>query len=136
MSAWIVSKEHIDRMMAFALEEGLSVFPTEDIHYNHRLDMALDSQATTVGDILWKQNYRSVDHRYRENNLYPGYTYTPPKTKAKGPGEVAKLIACLGYQSCETDDWEKTIARRILLDFADILIRYLPGYEEAPWGAE
>jgi hypothetical protein len=46
---------------------------------------------------------------------------------------ILKMCACLAYQSCETDDWDKTKAYELLQMIKDAAIRKLPGYEDAPW---
>ena len=47
---------------------------------------------------------------------------------------VLKSIACLRYQSCETEDWEQSKAARWLEELRELAIDHLPGYEAAPWG--
>jgi hypothetical protein len=44
-----------------------------------------------------------------------------------------KMLDCLEYQSCESDDWETTQAYRLQQAMRRAAIRALPGYESAQW---
>lgn len=139
MSAWIVSKGHIDRMVSTALAWEL-------ISVEH---------ATAIGRTLWVENLKSVAERYpddksgersgsgetdKEIKSYEFTAEVPPLT----PVEMMKAIHCLDYQSCEHDGWPESVACKLLTEFiAEVLARTgstidqssrLPGYDEAPWG--
>jgi hypothetical protein len=85
------------------------------------------------------ENARSVQHRYRQpteaveipSALIARYLLQPIAAAA-----LLKAIDCLDYQSCETDDWERTPAYRHLSRLESIAKRALPGYESAPWGID
>lgn len=47
--------------------------------------------------------------------------------------ELLSLISCLEYQSCETDDYGKSLACRQLEWLRGAIIRTLPGYDKAPY---
>lgn len=100
---------------------------------------------TELGQNLLKENYRSVEHRYNDESedtwkMYkykdPGHTITHNEKhyNSTDPMMVLKLISCLEYQSCETDDWRETPAYKILKGIENRLISALPGYDDAPWG--
>lgn len=94
-----------------------------------------------------RENIRSVTHRYPddEDGERPGpamldaelieaartaaVTYKNTLTHA----EIFKLCSCLDYQSCESPDWTKTLAYKMLASLKEDLIRTLPGYDEADW---
>lgn len=127
MSAWIVSKKHIDVLVAAALGmEGV--------------------EPNALGKMLWEENHKSINYRYSEKNAAPAYEFEVPTTVELTPGLIAKQIACYEYQSCEHLGWEDSKARKFCEDLkrslvpnrveADDAIRKLPGYEEAPWGID
>jgi hypothetical protein len=116
MSAWIVSKEHIDLMVAAALKvrmEGLS--------------------RDALGQMLWDANYKSINARYRKFEDAPEYRFDA------GPREInvvsaLKQIDCYEYQTCEFDGWKDSKAFEFCQSLRAALIGELPGYDDAPWG--
>ena len=105
MSAWIVSKQHIDYLVTAMAQYG-----------------TLDSNAHYVGQKLWQENVNSVAHRYPDDTPAerPGpvckhgvrpstYKHTPYK-KAIDPITLLKQIGCYEYQSCEHDGWQASWA--------------------------
>lgn len=96
--------------------------------------------ATFYARILDEENARSVNYRYAHNSdaqtEATDITITPREMMAPQPSAVVllKQCDCLEYQSCETDDWEKSAAFTLLDCIRRALIRRLPGYEKAPWG--
>lgn len=126
MSAWIVTKEHIDLLVAAA--EGMD-----------------GVEPDALGQMLWEENHKSVNYRYGEKRKTPRYKFTPRPNKAISPVVVLKQIACLGYQSCEHASWDNSKAAMFLTNLtAKMLtkltplshdeVRELPEYEAAPWG--
>src|SRR3989304_3286724 len=100
MSAWIVSKEHIDVMIATGMQYGRhgwqgnlnwSVREEGDGPTAYR-ELTYES-ADEIGRMLWNENVRSIEARYpdtAESGDYPGpvsfdpeqadeYVYTPPR---------------------------------------------------------
>jgi hypothetical protein len=49
------------------------------------------------------------------------------------PVQLIKAVHCLDYQSCETEDWETTLAWRICQAVVSAAIGRLPAYEAAAW---
>lgn len=93
MSAWIVSKEHID-VLVQALAEG---------------EIVVDIEPSEIGRILWRENLYSIWARYpdtKENDAdYPGpidfsaadvenYVYVRPRPALEVwcPAEAGKLL--------------------------------------------
>lgn len=90
MSAWLVSKAHIDVLVEALVNEKL--IPLED--------------ADTVGRMLWGENRASLLARYddpfdREAN--DAYTFDGP-WHPLDDAKVAAAITCLDYQACEPGD--------------------------------
>lgn len=128
MSAFIVEDDLIDLLVTYA---------TSDRGPGQRQLIAAQSPQS-LGAMLVAQNWRSVGERYRESGEPAPYTFTP----YTGPMEsmaVIKACNCYDYQACETEDYETTEPARIVRDIRDTatreIIRKLPAYDKAPWGA-
>jgi hypothetical protein len=127
MSAWIVSKKHIDLLVAAAGGVGMAVDNPHE-----------------VGQMLWHENHVSVNYRYGESRLTPPYKFEAEPNKAIDPVAVIKQIHCLDYQSCEHEGWRTSAACQFLTDLTSKLeaklrlpadkIHALPAYNDAPWG--
>lgn len=112
MSAWIVSKKHIDALVEHARQVSTQN-PNE------------------IGQMLWEQNHRSVNHRYGEKTTTPTYVFEPCDA-ALTVIDKLKLIDCYEHQSCEikfkpeVSDYCNRLRRH--------LITQLDGYKESAWG--
>jgi hypothetical protein len=102
--------------------------------------------ATLYADTLYQENIRSVRTRYPGDtwDSLPGPCIKPLHiivqhghfnhvNWALKPIAILKMCDGLEYQSCETEDWEQTVAYRLLESIRKAAIRTLPGYEDAPW---
>lgn len=102
--------------------------------------------ATLYADTLFQENIRSVRTRYPNDKRddLPGPCILPLHMIVQTShfndcrwvlDQVAILGMCAGleYQSCETEDWEQTVAHRLLRAIEKAAIRALPGYDKAPW---
>lgn len=99
-----------------------------------------------VGQILWAENWRSLNARYPDTPTNradtPGiiaevakdYRYHAPHSDMLSPLQIIKACHCLNYQSCESDDYEQTLAFHILEAIERAAVRKIPGYDDAPWG--
>jgi len=161
MSAFTVNKEHIDALVQAALwipgpqhpgdscNAGLTYnWPDADPELFKREGYeawAIDAQSRyhdarqdtpdRLGQMLWGENHRSVNHRYQENHIEPLYSYQPL------PGEpdpviVIKAISCYEYQTCEHEGWETSEAHAFCKALRNKMINALPGYDAAPWGID
>lgn len=84
-----------------------------------------------MGQILWDENYRSVNYRYDEDYSAPTFKVDPyVKMSAV---ETVKLCDCYNYQTCEAPDWKETEAYAIMQAVREAAISALPGMSEAPW---
>ena len=123
MSAWIVSKAHIDALITSALKVD---------RFNSLVNY---ETADKIGAMLWKENHKSVNYRYNEAKEAPAYRFTR-RAQPLSAVEALKAIDCLEYQSCEHKGWEKSEAKRFLDKLRGLLIHALPGYDAAPWGID
>lgn len=89
MSAFIVSKDHIDVLVNALLEA----------------DLVAEAKADAVGKELWDENHRSVNYRYGESTATPDYVFTKAD-QPLDPSHVMAAAQCYDYQSCEHGGWE------------------------------
>lgn len=145
MSAYVVSKAHIDYLVNAAVVVGI----------RHQSPMFFDREraasygnGTAIGRALWAENHASVAYRYPDcaDGGLPGpiglddetiaaYTYATPR-RAFNPVVAIKAVGCYQYQSCEHPEWGESAAKAFTDDLLWRLIEELPGYDEAPWGIE
>jgi hypothetical protein len=142
MSAYICSPSHIGILAAYAALNDCAI---QTWRTGIRFETA---QAVAKG--LAQENIRSVAHRYPNDKdghrpgpplcdasiieasaMYAGHYISQPQQLT--PVQVLKLCDCLSYQSCETDDWEDTLAAKQLRWIKNEAEGQLPGWEDAKW---
>lgn len=130
MSAYVVSKITIDALVTWASDQLT-------------IDGSFNETPQELGQLLWHENHRSVNHRYREASPTPEYVFEAVRTRDVGDKlaaitaiEIIKLCHHLDYQSCEHPEWEASRANALLRRIASDTVRRMPGYREAPWGLE
>lgn len=136
MSAWVVSKAHIDVLVS-ALAE-----------FKVRHDLGADAKA--IGPALWRENVASVAYRYdlatrddeRKGEL-DGYNadiaaYEPRELLEMKPGPLLRVVDCYEYQSCEHPGWEGSPSAKAMALLTYAIAKRLAGaaYEAAPWGVD
>lgn len=110
MSAYVVSKAHIDALVSAAMQLGGGPgTPRLDFWWpdRGRVDVTLDT-ATEIGRMLWATNHESVNYRYSENEPAPEYAFV--KTREFSDAEIRDLVAGYDYQSCEHPGWRDSPA--------------------------
>ena len=125
MSAFVCEEDLFDALATYARLARISYYFNGNRH-----DM---QDAKRIAQVLLDENQRSVNYRYRETDAAPAYTYRLYSGIMK-PVQILKAANCLEYQSCETDDWDKSEAKQILEAIVAHAIRSLPGYEDAEHG--
>lgn len=94
--------------------------------------------ATAIARLLYWENVRSVGCRYANDTCEcdpPAVDFYDIEQASGIPAvDVLKMAQCLEYQSCESDDWESTLAYGVLQRLRSAAISSLPGYESAAWG--
>jgi hypothetical protein len=121
MSAFLVSRRHIDHLVA-----GSRISVARLQHQG--IPEARDAR----GAMLWRENALSVAYRYEEEPFdTSGYSFRWPRPLSAVA--LLKALHCYVYQSCEHPGWERSAARR----YCDLLerhvVRTLPGYQNAAW---
>lgn len=127
MSAFMVSKQHIDHMVAAAIKQNL-IEPAD---------------ADETGRMLWNENLKSLKARYPGDGdgERPGpvdfrdrhvteYVFTSPGIDLT-PGGVAKTVGCYSYQSCEHRGWEASEAFALC---QKMVPEKIPYDDSVPWG--
>jgi hypothetical protein len=123
MSAWIVTKAHIDVLVhALGVRE---LFPD---------DMTPDE----VGRLLWQENHNSVNYRYDETEPCPEYVYTAPPSEWD-LNEVMTEVSCYEYQTCEHPGWNPSVAHLLMTQLRRALLAAGASHDESrdrgtPWG--
>lgn len=126
MSAFICNDYHI----SFIVQAGIKFKAW--LNFGDKYDYLTRERAQHVFEVLKRENQRSVGVRYREKDRDPVTRFVPAIGGIE-PIQVFKAIACLDYQSCETDEWENSLAYKYLRAIEKAAIRELPGYEAAKW---
>jgi len=120
MSAWVVSKNHINQIMAFAKNTNFA------FHHNNQTP-------TEIGQILWDENLRSVNHRY-PTHQQKAQKFTFRSAASVSVVQFLKHLDCLQYQSCETDNYHERPAYTLLERLRKHGISKIVGYDDAEWG--
>lgn len=129
MSAFIVSPHHISAIVSY-MAAPLDSYRTT--YYYNGKSTDVSGNEDTIGQILTDANFASVNSRYDTGEVPPVYKWSP-FVPVRTPVEILKAVACLDYQSCEYEGWEKSEAYAILETCKSKAIYNLPGYEEASW---
>jgi hypothetical protein len=132
MSAFIVNQNHINALVSAMLDGHMSYWD------GHNRVFVTRHNAEETGRILLAENVRSVNYRYRgeldddEKNAAASYRFTQ-FARRLSPVQLIVAVHCLDYQSCETEDYENSIAWRICQAIISAACHQLPGYDSAKW---
>ena len=134
MSAYIVNDDHINVLVSYFV--GRNPHDGLWLEVNGTYQHLSRDSAAEIARILFAQNVRSVDVRYNEENpAYYTFKYIHQARDVYMASEIAGLIDCLEYQSCETNDYYASHAYHILCLMRKALLDELQ--EELPermWG--
>jgi len=120
MSAYMVSKEHIDAIVATALygpadnarPGGYGQTRWYGVSFGDQPQKLNDSNAGELGDMLVRENLSSIHYRYPDTVTDPEITpgpndkywlqeyRLPPRTKPLTIVQCCKALACYEYQCC------------------------------------
>ena len=126
MSAFIVNKKHIDYIMTAWQNSQNQYYNNSDKNYYTNL------QAEQDGQMLWAENFLSVNFRYKESDHSPAYKFERINEKINYL-QALKFVHCLDYQACETDDYNESKAYKLLLKMAWNLTCMIPEYDGLQW---
>ena len=145
LSCFAVGKSHssmrvnpnyldIDKQSAFKCPQNGTGYAS-----NSAYDLAV---AIFYANVLQEENIRSLVARYGEGGAedftdddlsIPLEIKRIPPTQLNAV-QLFKLCDCLEYQSCETSDYEESLAFKILTKIRREIIQTLDGYANAKWG--
>jgi hypothetical protein len=116
MSAFLVSKKHVDTLVSAAIKFGMS---------------GMASLPNSLGQTLWDENVKSVNAGIGPKANKRTYEFTA--VEVPSPVAVMKAVQCYQYQASDHAGWEGSAAA----EFCDLLIhaaiRSSAGYEDAEW---
>jgi hypothetical protein len=154
MSAWVVSKAHIDAMITAGLKNGGHYGSNMRWYFrDNGVGELLIDNASEVGQMLWNENLKSIHGRYPdtlEGGPVPGpidfeesdvvtYRYDDRlwmSGRKIDPVAMLKAISCYEYQSCEHREWPDSEAFAFCKVLEASIINMLPGYKDAKWGVD
>jgi len=139
MSAFAVSNAHIDALLTAGLDQGTHGYfrwywpelTAEEEAEEHLHELRIET-ANQVGAMLVAEYYRSVNHRYHEDNEPEPYVYARCRQRL-APVALLKAVDCYEYQSCEHPEWKRSQARAFCQALRGALVRDLRGYAQARW---
>ena len=129
MSSYIVDKEHIEQIVLYVYKlKGI-----DSLNYYHNKGKRKRIEFDSVGNVaeeLSKANCEGVNYRYDDNNQpYNFDDLSIGNLKVKNPLQVIQLIRCLEYQSCDSPNYENSIANTILKTMVDHIVSYMIQHE-------
>lgn len=136
MSAWVVSKHHINLLVSAAIERAI------EIRLSHGCEPvpASGDAAEAIGLMLFTENVRSVVYRYRISGTpeEAGYLQELAEYRFRFyPGirrsAIAQAVSCYDYQSCECDDYRDTPAAFFAQQLKHAVGKPI-GCDAEPWG--
>jgi hypothetical protein len=136
MSAWVVTKHHIDVLVSAAIERGIAV----KFAPVGALVLVTPENARFVGRMLLRENIASVVHRYSLSGTDEAIEYLRHLVRynftfypAIRPSAVAQALSCYDYQSCEHDGYESSAAAFFVSQLSASLGDQ-QGTDADPWG--
>ncbi|NBW14078.1 MAG: hypothetical protein EBR82_39385 [Caulobacteraceae bacterium] len=125
MSAYLVEENHIEYLV-----DALTNPQNQMAGTLRHIAETTDPQK--IGQILWDENARSVNHRYNETESAPPFTYRRI-CYATDPLQVLASIRCYIYQTRETPDFEQSKAGRLINLLQSAVISRMTAGKK--WGA-
>lgn len=88
----------------------------------------------THAQTLYAENVRSVQYRYSERGAVEPMAFDSRALHGTlNPMQVIKACHCYEYQTCETPDYERSEAAKLIAHIVAVFTRILPSYEDAQW---
>ncbi len=152
MSAYVIPKHRMDRIVATIMEGPVCLYSTnKDIpwlkqHFLCTLQRLLPQEqgltlADVIGRTLYRDNVEGVQERYPNDDYWelPGmppdrsydplqYVYEP--SQPYSIGAMAAAIDELEYNSSDHPMWESTVSFLIIYRLRRLLLRCLPDYDQ------
>lgn len=137
MSAFFVSTHHIDVLVSAAIDLEAYAGPP-------RIERVTHHRATLVGQMLLRENLRSMLARYPsidDTAEAAGYQATVDTYRHRyyphvRPTAAAHAVSCFDYQACEHPDYDRSQARAFVESLRQAILRRMPGIDAEPWGID
>jgi hypothetical protein len=130
MSAFIVSHKHIDALVSAMLDARMSYWDGHNRVYVTRAPKPSDVSCSRK---TCAQSCTATVAGWGTTKNRPRIHIALLMPQGLGRRCNIKAVHCLDYQSCETEDWETTLAWRICQALLSSTTARLPGYEAAAW---
>lgn len=137
MSAFMCSDAHFNVLATYASQQRLDLrlkvgtkaearaaeifggeIPSFMGHVSEYRTVPMHQRPELIGAVLRDENARSVEYRYEDcrtsNDMGTKDRYRFKVRPATSPRQVLQGVRSLAYQSCETPDWDDTLAAAIL----------------------
>lgn len=142
MSAYIVSKAHIDALVTVAIDMRGQGSPDFDFYDGTTRVKVTTMNASEIGAMLVGTCVESVSYRYPDDDVQAGelpgpadayylHPYEYLRTREFIPAEVRDLVRGYEYQSCEHPGWAPSPAWYFCQALRDRLLDRLPGVSKA-----
>ena len=144
MSAYIVSKKHIDCLVKIIESKiGSAHWHAYSTAYANRwMGVPLDNTGAVdrdaLGQRLWDENHESINYRYQLEDKAPNYRYEVPREVSchglcMSIAQQVRLFDCYDYQTCEHPGWGVSPMKMLCEKMTNALLRST--ITEAEWGA-
>ena len=107
MSAFIVNDYHINALVSYGAQQGTGFY-----WKGKRFKFDRETCPILAAE-LYSENVRSVNSRYNERRRRKGFVFNRVVIDHLSPSDIVSACDCLRYQSCETSDYERTLAWKI-----------------------
>lgn len=144
MSCFVVSNKHINTLVDLALR-GPHCPWDNDWNRGGRFSYFYEGEKLFVDHnttdrtalMLLRENEMSYLHRYEDcsDRLTTTFKFRQPDDRIDVVSAL-KQIQCYKYQACEHPEWGDSSAYHFCYALEQHLIRFLPTYENAPWGID
>lgn len=100
MSAFIVSKAHIDALLTASVKRS-GLYGPMRYHHDGETHEARPDSLDAIGQMLWDENRRSVEFRYPDSDDLPGSLVSVQLAEGVEPLLMAEILAPYRYAPLE-----------------------------------
>lgn len=110
MSAFIVNDYHVNALVSYGVANRAQYWSDKNrqwVYFN-------DETAPALASRIYRANVCSVNRRYGERTRAAGFKFQPVSIGHLSAADIIRACDCLDYQSCETDSWDRSEAKKTL----------------------
>ena len=128
MSCFVVSNNHVNTICSYASHHALDFVQYEFApHQQGNWQVAL-------GQCLLDENVRQYNMRYGEEFKPEPYAFVP-NLPCSG-AQFLKALLCLDYQCNESEDYQTTLASKLINSLMKACVMRMPELAECEWGIQ